>query len=267
MYLLLPPIRHLNFHDCEYLIASGPDFLSNELLRKGVWSEVVLNVSRLFYMGVDSPFILDIGANLGAYSIPIAKDLISQNGVVWAYEPLRIVFYQLCANIFLNRLENCYAHNIIISDAIGHYKVPEIDFDKNNNIGAFSLRDEYMAARCIQNGFKSGFNEIISKALDDTDVPKSPTLIKIDVEGMEINVIAGATQFLSRHNFPPILFEAWSQSWFDEDRRKLLSCIESLGYKIDRFSDSDYVAQHPSNAVRVRFEAVSNESLRIFRVK
>ena len=218
-------------------------------------------------MGVDSPFILDIGANLGAYSIPIAKDLNSQSGVVWAYEPLRIVFYQLCANIFLNRLENCFAHNIVISNANGYCKVPEVDFDTNMNIGAFSLRQECMDMRRISNGFKPDFSEVISKTLDDTDMPKSPTLIKMDVEGMEINVIAGASRFLSRHNFPPIIFEAWSQSWFEEDRRKLLSYIESLGYKIDRFGDSDYAAQHPSNVIKVRFESFGNESLRIFRIK
>lgn len=218
-------------------------------------------------MGVDSPFIMDIGANLGAYAIPIAKDLNSQNGVVWAYEPLRIVFYQLCANIFLNRLENCFAHNIIISDASGYCKVPEVDFDRNMNIGAFSLRQEFMDIRNIKDGFNSDFSEVMSKTLDDTDLPRSPTLIKIDVEGMEINVIAGATRFLIRHNFPPIIFEAWSNSWFENDRKKLLLFIQSLGYKIDRFTDSDYVAQHPDNMIGVRFEAVGNESLRIFRVK
>ena len=42
----------------------------------------------------DGDTILDIGANLGAYSIPIAKDIQSVNGQVIAFEPQRIIFYQ-----------------------------------------------------------------------------------------------------------------------------------------------------------------------------
>ena len=56
-----------------------------------------------------APLVLDIGANLGAYAIPVAKKIASARGVVYAYEPQRIVYYQLCGNIFLNSLDNVHA--------------------------------------------------------------------------------------------------------------------------------------------------------------
>ena len=124
-----------------------------------------------------------------------------------------------------------------------------------------------MIARNLQNSFKDGFSKVSSKRLDDIDVPKSPSLIKIDVEGMEINVISGAKAFLKRHNFPPIVFESWSLPWFYEQRQRLLLVIEELGYKISKFADADYVAQHPVHPVHVKFEAVNSESMRIFRVR
>ena len=79
-------------------------------------------------------------------------------------------------------------------------------------------------------------------------------MIKIDVEGLELQVLKGGKDFFERHRFPPILFEAWGNDWFVNERRELLTYLLSMGYEITSFGTDDYVAQHPQNPVRVDFK-------------
>jgi len=55
------------------------------------------------------------------------------------FEPQRIIYYQLCGNIVLNRLDNFRAFNQAVGDSDGDIEMPEINYENNVNIGAFSL--------------------------------------------------------------------------------------------------------------------------------
>lgn len=57
-------------------------------------------------------------------------------------------------------------------------------------------------------------------------------LIKLDVEGNEADVIAGATGTIAEHR-PTILAEAWLHSWYADERLRLRSLLESLDYTVD----------------------------------
>ena len=69
-------------------------------------------------------------------------------------------------------------------------------------------------------------------------------LIKIDVEGMELEVLKGAVLTIQAHDYPPIMFEAWThKEWFQPKRQELISFLESLGYEIHNMGE-DNVAIH-----------------------
>ncbi len=57
-------------------------------------------------------------------------------------------------------------------------------------------------------------------------------LIKLDVEGNEADVIAGATRTIAEHR-PIILAEAWLHSWYEAERLRLRLLLESLDYRVD----------------------------------
>jgi hypothetical protein len=103
--------------------------------------------------------------------------------------------------------------------------------------------------------------------LDDFEVDRHPALIKIDVEGFELSVLMGGNGFLDRHNYPPLLFEAWSFDWFREGKEQLLSYISELGYLITNFGTTDYVAQHPKNSREINFQSDSNGLINMTRVR
>lgn len=264
---MLPRVSQVKCKDADYLLFSTTDVISNQLFRTGEWEPHLLKISEIFYAGLDAPLVLDIGANLGAYSIPIAKKIHDIGGTVIGFEPQRIVYYQLCANVFLNRLDNYYALNQAVGDFNGVVEMPEINYEVSQNVGAFSFEKQYRELHGIENSILETMTKVPIITLDNFEVEKAPVLIKIDVEGFELNVLKGGAGFLEHHKYPPILFEAWSFDWFKEGRGALLGFLEKLGYKITSFNTSDYVAQHPSNSVSVTFTMQENGSIAVNRLK
>jgi hypothetical protein len=72
-----------------------------------------------------------------------------------------------------------------------------------------------------------------------------------------LQVLRGATQFLKRSGYPPLLLEVWNQDWFAERKKELLEFIEALGYGLFCMGE-DVIAQHPAHPRRVRFALVDN---------
>jgi FkbM family methyltransferase len=248
---MLPRISIVECQDVDYLLFSTKDFITNTLFQTGKWDEHLFEISKFIISGIDSPLILDIGANLGAYSLPLAKFIRSKGGKVIAFEPQRIVYYQLCANAVLNRLDNYYAIYSAVGKSKGEIEIPEIDYENNVNVGAFSMIKKYRELHGIENSMKKLNTKVSMINLDSLDVERAPALIKIDVEGYELAVLQGSVKFLDRYNYPPLLFEAWSFDWFQKERDELLAFVQNLGYQITKFGRSDYVAQHPKS-VRVK---------------
>jgi len=255
---MLPRISKVECNDADYLLFSTGDIISNTLFRTGIWEEHILGISKFIISGIEQPLIIDIGANLGAYSIPLAKHIQHIGGEVIGFEPQRIVYYQLCGNIIINRLDNYQALNNALGEESGYIDIPEIDYETNHNIGAFSLDKKYRQHHGIETSIKNSYKKVKLVKLDNFQTDRSPALIKIDVEGLELNVLKGGIDFLDRHNYPPLLFEAWNFEWFKEDKEKLMFFIAGLGYIITDFGTTDYIAQHPKNQTEILFNRNSD---------
>ena len=258
---MLPAISKVECQDADYLLFSTTDYISIELVTTGKWEEGLLILSKFILSGIESPLILDVGANLGAFSIPLAKVIQNSGGMVMAFEPQRIVYYQLCANAILNRLDNYYAIYSAVGESKGEIEIPEIDYETIGNIGAFSLDKKYRELHGIEISMKKLTTKVPLINLDNLDVKKSPALIKIDVEGYELAVFKGAVNFLERTNYPPLLFEAWSSDWFENQREELLTFVKNLGYEITLLGKIDYFAQHPKNPVFFKITKNSNGTI------
>lgn len=264
---MLPQANIIDCKEARYILFNTNDAISMTLYKSGQWEEQLLMLSRFFIDGTDAPVILDIGANLGAYSIPLAKSIQPKGGVIYGYEPQKTVYYQLCGNIVLNRLDNYEALNCAVGEESGFIDIPSIDYDEHHNVGGFSLIKEYREGQGIDqycNYKKSIKTPMIT--LDSITIPKSPSLVKIDVEGYELNVLKGGKKFLEQHCYPPLLFEVWGYEWFTMQSRELLSYIVELGYDITKIG-SEYVAQHPANPVRIGFQTQESGGITMIRLR
>ena len=243
---MLPKIKIVNINDIDYLLFDTDDLISNCLCENGNWDSHILKFMEPLYENVEEPIILDIGANFGTYTLPIAKKIKDRGGIVVSYEPQRVIYYQLCSNVTLNRLDNCYLFNQAVGDYDGSIEIPDIDYDKIDNIGAFSLVKDFREKHNIEKYVKTTGSLVGITKLDSLTFDRPPCVIKIDVEGYELNVIRGGSNFLKKYDYPTILFEAWQSDWFKPQKEELYTAIKDLGYEIHNVWSADCVAIHPN---------------------
>lgn len=245
---MLPRVNILRGDHADYLTFSTRDIITQTLYLEGSWAQLLQKIGETFCADVEAPFVLDIGANMGAFSIPFAKNIAARGGLLYAFEPQRIVYYQLCGNVFLNRLDNVFAYNMAIGDEDATVEIPSIDYSASQNIGAFSIDQGLrgvLNAVTVNEGAPR--DEVPLRRLDSVALPKAPSLIKIDVEGLEVKVLQGAMQLLQSANFPPLLLEAWKGDWFKAQREILVRYLHDIGYTITCELGEEIIAQHPKH--------------------
>ena len=153
---------------------------------------------------------VDVGANIGALTLPLAR-IIGSGGTVVAIEAQRTAYQLLCANLALNEIGNVRAIHAAAGRASGRTQVPVLDQTKPHNLGGVELSDK-------------GGEPIAVVSIDDLQLPACH-FMKIDVEGQEGSVIAGAAETIAR--FRPALY-------VENDRRHqspdLIRQIRDLDY-------------------------------------
>jgi len=229
----LPEIHLATDGDLNYALFKHSDVVSNHV-RTGGYEKELQTLSDELLVGHTDGIVLDIGANLGSYVVPLAKR--NPHLQFEAFEPQRIVYYQLCANTFLNRLSNVYAHNVGVSNEqrITSYVLP--NYAEETNIGAFSIDfDTRLKGYEVKS---EGVTERMQIIPLDLMQYEKVRLIKIDVEGHELQVLHGAEHTLRENNYPPIIFEAWTWK-FPEKRQAVFAHLERLGYEITQIGQNN----------------------------
>lgn len=158
--------------------------------------------------------VIEVGANIGSHTVGLAKKVGPQGRVI-AYEPQPVVFQNLCANISINSLVNTECYQAAVGAKAGSIRVPNIRYDLPGNFGEVAL-----------GAYTEGL-EVPLVSLDETFKYNRLKLIKMDVEGMESEVIAGAVGVIER--FKPALY-------VENDRldrsAHLIGRIRNLGYRL-----------------------------------
>jgi FkbM family methyltransferase len=182
--------------------------VSFNLSINGSWDKVAVQVlqqlARALIRQRKRIVCVDVGANLGALAVPLARSLDEQ-GVVHAFEPQRLIYYMLCGNVAIASLENVYCHRLAVSDRPGGpIELPVYRLDKIVNIGAYQLEK---TEDTDFDGVTTGDNETVDVVSLDSFGLERLDLLKIDVEGMELKVLEGASRLIADYR-PAILFEA-----------------------------------------------------------
>lgn len=150
---------------------------------------------------VTNPVMFDIGANIGTITTLVANVL--RNCQIYCFEPQPDVFKILCGNLAINNLHNCHAYNLALGSENGLCEFLEPDYSSPNDFGIFSLVERKIAmlsSRAVVCDIMTLDNFFQKHHVDHVD------LLKIDAEGMDLDVLQGARNTIDKHN-PRILIE------------------------------------------------------------
>ena len=157
-------------------------------------------------------WVVDAGANIGALTVPLAG-MVGPEGLVLAFEPQRPLFHMLCGNLALNGIEHVIARCAAVGAREGTIGVPKLDYRLTDNFGALAL-------------LEGGGTPTPLRTIDGLQLDRL-RLLKIDVEGAELEVLRGASQTIAR--LRPILY-------VENDRRDkssaLIAALEAMGYRL-----------------------------------
>ena len=158
--------------------------------------------------------VVEAGANIGSHTIHLAQ-LAGDDGQVWAFEPQRLVFQLLAGNVALNSLTNVHCVQKCLGDVDGAtIMVPVLDVNKVNNWGGLELGN-----------FREG-EPVEAVTIDSLHLPGC-NFLKIDVEGMELQVLRGAEATIRKYQ--PIIY---TEADREEKNAALFGYLHSLGYRL-----------------------------------
>jgi len=170
--------------------------------------------------------LYDIGANIGIYSLYYAK---TQPGTVYCFEPSVFNIRQLAKNVSLNSLsDKIIMISNPLSDKTGVSKFINSNIDEGGALNAFGVDYGY-DGNPIHNHIE--YN-VIGFSLDDLlksrIIKEPPTLIKIDVDGIEHLILKGALKTLSEQTCKSVYIEVNED--FDKQRLNVCKILEATGF-------------------------------------
>ena len=179
----------------QFYVLRNDTFISRSMSLYGEWTESEFELLAPLLRAGDHA--IDVGANIGCMSVPMAR-AVGPAGSVLAFEPQPGIFRLLAGNTLLNGLHNVRLFHAVCGAVSGELALAELDFSTPENYGAFSLGH-------LANGaaIKTSRRVAVVRLDDVVDVP-ALRLIKIDVEGMEGEVVRGAAGIIRQHR--PFLY-------------------------------------------------------------
>ena len=234
-----PPLR---LRDCTVVdaqhgvyLAPRDDVVTEHLETRGAHTRPYLAMALAMIRSGDTVF--DIGAHIGSFTIPFAR-AVGPSGRVFAFEPNAQTRELLEINSELNDLANIVE---TVPVAVGREDANyTIAVDRRNTGAAHLLRIDGPATDAVGTTLDHWVGEARISSID---------FIKLDVEGMEVEVLDGAGALLERTR-PTLLVEVDSSqlSRYESDVGHLDDLLLALGYRI-------FVHTGARNAARDEYDA------------
>jgi len=143
---------------------------------------------------------LDVGANIGLYSLGLSA--LAPKGKVYAFEPSPSAYGHLRSNLAVNKATNVDACNLAVGESTGTVHFHDFSFF---SAGSFSsdegslLSSESYGSQSFEAATTTLDEFVADRKLDRVD------FVKVDVEGAELSVLAGAEKTLATYRPATVL--------------------------------------------------------------
>jgi FkbM family methyltransferase len=135
--------------------------------------------------------VVDAGAQYGVTALGLAQ-VVGPQGTVYAFEPQRVLHQTLCSNFAMNSATNCHCKHEALGQQPGEAVVPALDQMTEGCHGCTALDASNYLGETVK-----------MTSVDTLNLPKM-RLLKVDVEGMELDVVRGAVKTINM--FKPALY-------------------------------------------------------------
>jgi FkbM family methyltransferase len=203
-----------------------------EAFRTGRYDDGLLGVALRLLAGPGAS-ALDVGANVGFWTVPLAVRAATLGGRVHAFEPVPANRERLAANTRLNGVD-------------GHVVVVPVALSDEDGTAAMTLREEFAAgagtgnaAVVVDDGQDDRFEtvEVRTARLDSLAGGLGVArlaVVKVDIEGHEDRFLAGAVATLDR--WRPVVVSEWNRVFYDrrgvDPAARVATVLARLRYRV-----------------------------------
>jgi FkbM family methyltransferase len=205
----------VDYESCKILIR--PYVFSEIIMVSGLWETYVKEV--LFEKTSNKDTIMDIGANIGIYALPLAK----KTKKVVAFEPHPTTFSILKKSMELSNISNLTLVQKVVTDSVAKVSYDISTRPMNSRIALFSSKKKIEIDAITLDSFWN-LNEPVHWLL-------------IDVEGSEIGVLQGGLNLI-RRNLPKIIIEIEANNI-----EKVANLLKNEGYSLKHLYTMYYYAE------------------------
>ena len=241
----MPTIRLLARTKAGTVSCDPRDGVQSTLLERGEWEPTVSRtISRILRPG---DVFIDIGANIGYFSL-LASSIVGKLGLVIAFEPLGENVSCLLDTCSRNHADNVVCLSLALND---DSQLVTLHMSGDGQVGLTSMRPLGAQKRRVLSCRLDGI-------LDDTLFAKV-RLIKLDVEGAEMNVVKGMEKLFDRGHRPFVICEvtdAFTRS-LGSSASLLVQRFASYGYQLfgtHRQSDNAWEPLDPADVPTEQFD-------------
>jgi FkbM family methyltransferase len=200
-----------------------------QILEKGHFDpdEVKLAVNLLHVrrrIHGDGVVAIDCGANIGVHTVEWAKAMTGW-GSVLAVEAQERIYYALAGNIAVNNCFNARAVHGAVSSESGVLEIPNPNYLVPSSFGSLELRQRDNNEFIGQTIDYRNTVKVRKLTIDEFDLPRVD-FIKIDIEGMEMEGLEGASRTIE-HSHPVMLIEK-----IKSNAAQLRQWLEARDYKV-----------------------------------
>lgn len=238
-----PGFNHLVRGRYGYILYNKHDFyVGRSVEHYGEWSLAETELFQQFCR--PGHYVVEVGAHIGTHTLALARmvgapgpaqgptppidrldvaPVAGNRGMVFAFELQRLLAQTLAANVALNSLTNVHTYHLGVGrEAATVWLRDNIDCFSDRNFGGFSMK----VLTCSEEDPCPKYPVTIVR-LDDFYHQPRLDLLKVDVEGMEDDVLRGAAGVIHRHR--PVIY-------LENDRKEksaaLIELICSYGYRL-----------------------------------
>ncbi len=193
------PASFIGKYEIQYSVPNTIDSVGRELYIAGIYEYETVSLIRKLLTG--NSVFFDVGANIGAITLPIAKLTTAD---IHAFEPSAFIFDYLNKNVKMNCTRPVHLNQVAVYSSNN----TQVDFYGSETVHGWStmlVSEDYKKCRVCTVSLDAYCGK---KNIIGIDV------LKIDVQGVELEVLKGCQQLLKKKAIRNIIleFEHWAEN-------------------------------------------------------